>query len=116
MKESNDIRGSLQRESRENSDGFKKFLQYRHEGVGPDESDEARGRGLFADNMFPRACNERSAALGSSLLGWLTGLVTRLNWHGYFISHPPRRESTPRTTPEARGTEQRHGQRAASLL
>jgi len=35
------------------------------------------------------------------------GLVTRLNRHGYFISHPPRRgrsaRTTPRATPETAG-------------
>lgn len=31
----------------------------------------------------------RSRRGSSPVLGWLTGLVTRLNWHGYFISRPP---------------------------
>ena len=79
--------------------------------------------------MFLRACNERRApALGSSpLLGWLgTALVTRLNWHGYFISRPPSRErerkresesTTPRTTPEAPYTPYTEtGRRAARPL
>lgn len=29
--------------------------------------------------------------LAFSPLGWLAGLVTRLNRHGYFISRPPKR-------------------------
>ena len=63
---------------------------------------ERRGKGLFADNMFPRArsstTREKHRRGSSPVLGWrLTGLVTRLNRHGYFISRPPpeRRESRP---------------------
>lgn len=54
-------------------------------------------RSVFADNMFSCCCREREDRNGTALgrdgvfspLGWLAGLVTRLNRHGYFISRPP---------------------------